>query len=111
MSEGSLPLHLSESVHGHVHVGALGVHVLPPSDDLRQTMLIGWKALRSPPLSRRASHTATRSPFGAVQSAGMRYTAIPPSPPFHSTVFSPAKPTAAAKAASNAIIFFMSSPL
>ena len=97
MNEGSLPLHLSESVHGQVHVGSLGVHVLPPSDDLRQTMLIGWNALRSPMLSRRASHTATRSPFGAVQSAGMRYTAIPPSPFFHSTVFSPARQVAAAK--------------
>ena len=106
MNEGSLPLHLSESVHGHFHVGSLGVHVLPPSDDLRQTMLIDWNALRSPMLSLRASHTATRSPFGAVHSAGMRYTAIPPFPFFHSVVFSPARQvTAAAKAAINAIFF------
>ena len=34
MREGSLPLHLSASVHGHVHVGTLGVHVIgdvPPT--------------------------------------------------------------------------------
>ena len=72
MSDGSLPLHLSPSVHGQFHVDAPSVHVRPPSVERRHTMLIGWNAFRSPPLGRLASHTTTRSPFGAVQRAGMR---------------------------------------
>ena len=56
---------------------------MPPSADLLAEMFIGWHELRSPACLFLASHTATRSPFGAVHSAGMRYTATPPSPAFH----------------------------
>ena len=71
MNDGSDPAQCSSSFQAHFQVKAGSVHVLPPSDERRTAMLIGFAWFRSPPPSCLASQTATRSPFGAVQSAGI----------------------------------------